>query len=46
MNILKTKKEQHKTQKIHESEGKAAIKKLLIDKNKDRYTKLGAKALD
>ena len=46
MKILKPKKEQHKTQKIRESEGKAAIQKLLIDKNKDVYTEEGAKSLD
>ena len=46
MNFLKTKKEQPKTQKISESEGKADIQKLLVDKNKDVYTKGGAKALD
>ena len=46
MNFLKTKKEHPKTQKISESEGKADIQKLLVDKNKDVYTKGGAKALD
>ena len=46
MKILKTKKEQHETQKICESEGKAAIQKLLVEKNKDAYTEEGAKALD
>ena len=45
MKILKTKKEHHKTQKIRESEGKAAINKLPVDKNKDAYTKEGEKAL-
>ena len=39
MKILKTKKEQHKTQKIHEPEGKAAIKKLSIEKINMRILK-------
>ena len=46
LKILKTKKEEHKTQKTRESEGNAAIQKLLVDKNKDAYTEEGAKALD
>ena len=46
MKILKTNKEQHKTQKIRESEIKAAIKKLRVDKNKYMYTEEGEKELD
>ena len=46
MKVLKNKKEQNKTQKIRESEGKAAIQKLLVNKNKDSYTEEGAKSLD
>ena len=32
--------------KIRESEGKAAIQKLLVDKNKDAYTEEGEKSHD
>ena len=46
LKVLKNKKEQNKTQKIRESEGKAAIQKLLVDKNKYSYTEEGAKSLD
>ena len=46
LNILNTKKEQHENQKIRESEGRAAIQNILVDKNKDAYTKEGAKLID
>ena len=45
LKILKTKKEQHETQKIRESEGKTAIQKLLVEKSKDTYTEEGTKSL-
>ena len=45
MKILKTNKEEHKNHKIRESEGKAYIQKLIVEKNKDAYTEEVAKAL-
>ena len=46
MDILKTKKEQHKNQKIRESEGKADIQNLFVEKNKYAYNEEGAKSFD